>query len=129
MLSSCSPSITTNLLILGMVSRGVSGFLIWGLVWAHLYPKYYFNHSLYFISILFLWYALRKDSAKDRNALSLKNIFFAVYMEGSVLLGLACEIHGTTCMKYLRLRRHEQFLKEKKKEKKKVNFHSRVSFV
>lgn len=75
MLSSCSPSITTNLLILDMVSRGVSGFLIWRLVWAHLYPKYYFNHSLYFISILFLRYALRKDSAKDRNALSLKNIF------------------------------------------------------
>lgn len=79
MLSSCSLSITTNLLILGMVSRGVSGFLIWGLVWAHLYPKYYFNHSLYFISILFLWYALRKGSAKDRNALSLKNFFCSVY--------------------------------------------------
>lgn len=76
MLSSCSLSITTNLLILGMASRGVSGFLIAGLVWAHLYPKYYFNHSLYLISILFPWYALRKGSAKDRNALSLKTFFF-----------------------------------------------------
>lgn len=82
---------------------GVSGFLIWGLVWVHLYPKYYFNHSLYLISILFLRYALRKDFAKDRNALSPGKRFFAMYMEGSVLLGLACEIHGTTCIKYLRL--------------------------
>lgn len=103
MFPSCSPSTTINLFVLGMVSRGVSGFRIWGLVWAHLYPKYYFNHSLYFISILFLQYALRKNSAKDRNALSPGKHFFTVYIEGGVLLGLACEIHGTTCMKYLRL--------------------------
>lgn len=93
-------------LILGMVSREVSGFLIW--VWFGLISTQNIILTTLCISFPYFPFSMlwEKILPKTEMLWALENFFFfffAVYMEGGVLLGLTCEIHGTTCMKYLRL--------------------------